>query len=930
MRTTKTRYRLPFLAICSFVVSVAGAADAATGPPAHSHKTTNEVATLHEIEVTGTRIIRPGFVAPTPVTTVTASDLSISGYTEVGQALADLPMAKPSLTPLQTSSGEVYQGFNIPDLRGLGSSRTLVLIDGERPVWESFAGVDLNSIPISLVKRVDIVTGGASAAYGSDAVAGVINIVLDNNFVGERADLQYGEDTQGYGGNDLASVAVGQNFGPDDRGHFMIAGEWTHSDLITASRVPQFQNNMIQNPAFAAGNGQPEFILAPNYNYSNLSAGGLIISGPLAGTAFGPNGTPYAFKYGADANATYMSGGDPEASPVIDPGSAIQAESDHKNVYGRVNYEISSEVNLDADFLYTNSSSDSPYGTDNTNIIGPFTIQSTNAFLPSSIASQMTADGITSFELGRSNSDFGTVTNDEQYQTYWGSVGANGVFGRNWTWKVFYNHGVTNSQLSIGPMQITSLLQESVDSILSGGQPVCASTALKNPVTGASCVPVDLFGSGSPSASAIAFFSGYGQGYWAIKQNEASGQVQGEPFSTWAGPVSTAAGVEWRTNSLDLYGGPLDSMGAFDRQNFPSIAGQYSVTEGFAETVVPLLRGLPALQKVDFNGAVRESHYSTSGNITSWKLGLTDKASPDFLLRGTYSHDIRAPNVEELFLAQGTDFGTVTDPEHGNATVPIKIILGGNPHLQPEQASTLTYGVVFTPAAMRGFALSVDWYRIDMDGAITAQSAQNLVNYCAAGVSDACANVIRNSSGTIVQVNSDNINLDRLTTSGLDVEASDTLDLNRVWSGVPGSLGSHLLLTYVDRMQGTDGTNVYEGVGILSGQGIAPSQLRWRATLTENYQWRRFEGYVRARFLSGGIYQDSVTLSDNNVGGQYYLDLGASYFLDDDRHFQVYGNVVNVLDRSPPTFAAAPEVFYSGFFYDIFGTTFNVGVRAQF
>ncbi len=250
MNSSIAKLRLVFLGTVANL-ALAGTAAAQTTPSPDQNA--QGAASIEEVQVTGTRIVRQGFVAPTPVTTMTTQDLQIGGYTEIGQALDDLPMAKPTLSPLQTANGEVYQGFNIPDLRGLGAARTLVLVDGERPIWDSIVGVDLNSIPISLVKRVDVVTGGASAAYGSDAVSGVINIVLDNDFVGERANAQYGEDGQGYGGNYKASVAFGTNFGADDRGHFMIAGEWTHSDLITMSSCPPDANKRHSKSELRAG-----------------------------------------------------------------------------------------------------------------------------------------------------------------------------------------------------------------------------------------------------------------------------------------------------------------------------------------------------------------------------------------------------------------------------------------------------------------------------------------------------------------------------------------------------------------------------------------------------------------------------------------------------------------------------------------------------
>jgi outer membrane receptor protein involved in Fe transport len=626
-----------------------------------------------------------------------------------------------------------------------------------------------------------------------------------------------------------------------------------------------------------------------------------------------------------------MSGGDAQAAGVIFPGQVIQAEGNHTHLYSELSYTTSSEVTMKADVLYSDYHSVSPFATNSTNngIGGPFTIKNTNAFLPSPIAAQMALDGVTSFPLGRINSDFGglngTVTDTMDSHTYWASVSADGTFGRSWRWNLFYNHGATDTDVITGPMQLTDLLAASVDSVMSGGRAVCANTTLKNPITGASCVPVNLFGFGSPSPEALAFFSADSHGYWTIGQNEAGGQLQGDPFSSWAGPVSLAAGVEWRTNSLNLQGDALAKAGRFNRQNFPTIIGHNSVVEGFAETVVPLLKDMPAAQELDFNGAVRESHYSTSGSVTSWKFGATDRVTGEILLRGTYSQDIRAPTVSELFTVRTTNFGSVIDPERGNATVPVTIFRGGNTRLQPEKARSLTYGLVYTPEWLPSFNLSVDWYAIHMRNTVTAASPQKLVDYCFAGVAAACGNVVRDGGGNITSVNSNNINLDELSTSGLDVEATHHWELGDVWGGSGGTLDSHLLANYVHEMVGKDGTTTNESLGVLSNVGNAPSQLRWRATLTEIYDLNRFEGYMRFRYLSGGLYQNAVTLNENHVGGQYYVDLGAAYFLTDDKRFQVYGNVVNAFDRSPPKYASAVATFY-----DVFGATYNVGLRATF
>lgn len=904
---------------------------ASTPAPATPGEQAQTAATqLQEVQVTATRIVRPGFVAPTPVTTMTSQDLKIAGYTSLGAAIQDMPMDAPDTSPKTDPHAAGEQGQAWVDLRGLGSSRTLTLIDGMRPVWTNPLGFDVDSIPSSIIQRVDIVTGGASAAWGSDAVAGVVNLVIDNKFDGVRADIQYGQDEHGYGGTKMVNGAFGTHFGPDERGHFLVAVQWTKSDAIPESAVGGASDGVIGNPNYTGGSGQPENLLVPNYNYAVVSKGGLIDGGPLNGTAFGPGGVPYAFQYGKDytPGGYYMSGGDPEAISPEYQQAALAADT-HKSIYSELSYDVFSNLTLTATFLYTHYSTTSSSGA--SAAPSSFTIQSTNAFLPPSIAQQMAADGISSFTLGRGNFDFGDPEGPAptlNEQSYWGSVGARGSFGDHWSWQVYYDYGVNNEDNTFGPQPISALESASVNSILNPatGQPECAPGAPKNSA-GASCVPVNLFGYGSPSAAAYDYFMGTAAEQWNIHQNEAGGELQGEPFSTWAGPVSVAGGGEWRTEALDQPVDPLSAENAFAFVNYTSLSGQYSVREGFAETVVPLLSKLPGAQEFDFNGAVRESDYSTSGDITSWKFGATDKATDEFLLRGSYSQDIRAPNIAELFSTQSVEPFDVHDPKDGNADYQIEGIGGGNPKLLPEIAHTLTYGGVYTPSWLPGFNLSLDWWAIDIRNVITAISPKTTINDCYAGFTPACANIVRFTSGPnaglIDYVDHFKSNLNKEETSGLDAEATYELPLNHLWDVVPGTLSSHLLATYVDK------SNTYVGTVINSNlDNAGGTALRWRAVLTETYDLRRLEAYVRLRYVSGGdinIYPSTVTLDQNHYAGQTYLDLGASYYLSHNHNLQIYANVVNVLNKQPP----APNVV-DPTFYDEFGVTFNVGVRASF
>jgi iron complex outermembrane recepter protein len=924
----------------------------ATAQVGQGAQETNQNAQAEEVTVTATRINRPGFVAPTPMTTITAEDLQIAGYTDVGQAIKDLPMDLGDVTPQTDARASLEQGFSEADLRGLGAQRTLTLVNGERPIWSTPSGFDLNTIPISLVQRIDIVTGGASAAWGSDAVSGVVNVVLNDKFIGMKAEAQFGEDWQSYGDKYKADVAFGMNFGPDDRGHFMVGAQWTDSDAIAASHVPELLNGY--DPS-AANPGH--LLLVPNFNYANESLGGLI-SGPatptnkLIGTAFGTSGTPYAFQYGtnvapaappgfpAHTGATFMSGGDSEAVNAQWYGADVVPKDDRKTAYGRVSYDVDSDLSLSADFLYVNNySAVTQLGGVGTNQLtapgqsGGFEILATNAFLPAAIATQMAAEHLPFITLGRADGDFGALTSTENEQTYWGTLGAKGTIGNTWSWSLFYNYGATSEAQVFGPEPISALLSESVNSKIVGGKAVCASTALANPVTGATCVPVNLFGNGSPSAAALAFFEANADLNYTLTQNEAGGNIQGEPFSTWAGPVSVIAGMEWRTEAVKESTNQLSAAGELEPTNFTPLNGHFSVSEGFLETIVPLLKELPAAQEVDFNGAVRESDYSTAaGENTTWKLGATDDVTDELLLRGTVSQDIRAPNTSELYTVQSSNAGIIVDPSSGNKPESILVYSGGNPGLVPELAHTVTYGGVYKPNWLTAFTFSADWFAIDIHDAIQSEPAQAIVNGCYAGSAALCADIVRYTSGPtagqVQYVYSYNFNLTKLETSGLDLEANHHLTLDDLWDILPGSLDSHMLLTYVDKMGGAaPGLGVASSVGAIGGSAVGLPALRWRSTLTETYTWDQFQTYARFRYLSGGynVFAPAGAIQDNAVSAQYYFDLGASYFLTDDKKYQVYGNITNLLGRPPPTDASAALSYY-----DVFGRTYNVGVRVTF
>jgi iron complex outermembrane receptor protein len=879
--------------------------------------------TVSEVVVTASRISREGFVAPTPTTVLTGENLTTGGATNIGSALTDmLPGYAPSVTPTSTRRN-VATGQNTADLRALGPTRTLVLIDGARPVTTAPGGAafgfDLNMIPTFLVKKVDVVTGGASAQWGSDAVAGVINVVLDNNFNGLKASIQAGGDTVGLGSQEWkGDLAFGTQFA-GGRGHLMAGiGYDEVSGVYPASKLRQGTAGVIPNPDFTATNGQPQALFVQNLLNNNASVGGLITLGPLKGTNFGPGGSVGTFQYGQygllATSGSLMVGGDPTARQgQLNYSSAI-APLKRTNFYGRATYDVSDRTTLSADVLVGRVESDAdfyPFPA-----LGNLTIQNTNAFLPAQIVAAMAANKITNFRFGRINEDFGSMKNDLVSNTQQVKFGARGDLGSTWNWDGFYSYGQTKRRDTFSNQPIAANLNNSINSIKSPttGLPICA-IALTDPST--SCVPVNLFGPGSVSSTALAYFMGSSVASTKLSQHEVAFNVRGDPFSLWAGPVSIAAGVEYRYEGVDAHSDPITQANGFAFGNIAVLRpGHYDVTEGYVETVVPLLKDQPLFRDLTFNGAARISDYSSSGTIPSWKAGLTDEVAPGLRLRAVVSRDVRAPNLNEFYTLQTTGLATVINPTN-NTSSNVVAHGGGNPNLDPEKAKTWTFGATYQPPAIPGLDLSVDYYSINIHKAIGTLAPQTIVTQCFTGKIDAACNALTIVNGAITEVQSSYINLASYKATGVDMAA----EYSRSLSGfnTQGRLDVRWLGTYVDKLDATTGTTVLRLAGAIADGGLP----RWRSTLTATYQLPDLSLTARARYVGGGLYS-RVTTVNVDVPTQVYFDMEGRWKIPHHDSFEIYGGVNNVFDK----FNTVAAVVNGGLYSNI-GRTFFIGLRAK-
>lgn len=863
-----------------------------------------ETADDSEIVVTGSRIDRAGFDAPTPTTIISGDALLIGNRPSIAQVLNDLPQFRASTTPITNFSGTA-SGSSPADLRGLGTTRTLTLLNGRR-----FTGAgDLNTVPQGLIQRVEVVTGGASAAWGSGAVGGVVNVLLNSKLDGLTIGAQTGISSRG----DAFRYGVDGTFGTsfaEGRGHLMIGAQYFDDEgvLDRDSRPNLGSTTLYTNPAGSAH----AFWIAPDVNYSNASVGGLITTGVLAGQTFERDGTLRPFIFGNPRGSQVMVGG--EGTSLRDE-TALAAPYRRLNGYARASFDFG-DATLWVDGIYSRMHAQYPfYAESNRDNI---TISRDNPFLPTAVRDRLIAAGQTSFRLGRVFEDYGYRTFGYTRETIDTAVGIDGSFSDgNWRYSAYYGHGELSDDRGYLNQKVAANFNRAIDVVANpnGGAPICR-VALTDPTT--ACRPLNLFGEGNADPAAVAYaFSSAAHVRNTTKLDTAAVSLRGDPFSLWAGPVSMAVGAEARWESIsssDL--DPLSAAQAFATFNFSAINGGFNVKEGFGEIAVPLLDR--PFSNIEFSAAGRYSHYSNTGDVTSWKLGITDRIFDDLLLRVSTSRDIRSGSLTELFNTRTTTQSNIADPQT-KTTYQIVTFGGGNPTLEPEIGRTTTIGATASPSFIPGLQLSVDYFDIRIKGAIATLSGQDIVTRCANGNTALCSQIVR-VNGVITTVFATFVNLAEYRTHGLDIEASYALPLSSLSAAIPGTLRFRALATYVPTLTTDDGVSKIEYSGDV-GEAVPFGTPRWRGTASVTYNDEVFSADARLRYVGGGLWNHLLDIQNNAISARTYLDLGARVQID---NLTLSANVTNVFDiDAPPTTTGQIH-------YDQMGRYFSVAAKIRF
>lgn len=903
---------------------------------------------LSTVTVTGTRIIRDGYEAPTPVTVVGSDQIQDAAKPNIADVLNQMPVFQGSSTPSSTTvSNSGQAGGNNLNLRNLGSNRTLVLFDGRRYPPEFVTGiVDINLMPDALIKRVDVVTGGASAVYGSDALAGVVNFVLDTDFTGVKALMQGGVTAHGDGKGGKASLTWGTRFA-EGRGHFLIEGDQADQDQIDGTaRAWNLQGfSLIQNPLYSPTNGQSKLITRRQVGLAAGYPGGIISGGPLRGTAFGPGGTPFMYDYGSLTTGSYNVGGDWASSSMMGAQSLI-AGSDTNHLFVHGSFNLTDDVEVFAQYnrgkVHTEARCCYDY------YLGNLTVHPDNPFMPADVAAQAVGLGLQNIPFGTTLRNppqgFGTIIDRWNDVYVLGAKGEFDAFKTNWSWNVYAQRGLANQSFWVPYQSNTANFMQAIDAVRApDGSIVCRST-LADPNNG--CVPYNLFGTDVVTQAMIDYTQGGPSLRQTIGQNLAGGGITGEPFSTWAGPVSVAASFEYRKDSIEGYNDPISDVRGWFSTQLTAFNASQNVIEGALETVVPLAKDVSWAETLDLNAGVRATDYSTSGYVTTWKVGLSYQPVDDVRFRLTQSRDIRAPNLNDLFAAPQTNHNTIPDPFKGNASYPYFQVNLGNPQLKPEEANTTGIGVVYQPGWLPGFNASVDYYRIDTEGAIATVTYGYTLDQCRAGVQAYCANITRQLDGTLDAITLRPQNQASLLAEGIDLEASYQTRLSNLVSSWDGTLGFRVVATNTLKLVTDSGIAGPTQILDAAGTGSTP---RWGINGTVTYDLDSFRIAWTGRFISEGKISNTLyecmndcpnvlgyqTVDKNRVPSYFISNLSLTYkFGIGPTNVEAFLSAENLFDKDPPLYpsqiaGASYAVTTNSSLYQELGSVFRAGIRVK-
>jgi iron complex outermembrane recepter protein len=944
------------LAVAASTYAQTTPAQAPTASTAQSANNSTLVADnstqVSEVVVTGSRVIKNGNSSPTPVTVMPVDELESLRPGPVAEVLSSLPVFSGSrVADGNPGNGATNAGANVLNLRNLGFYRTLVLFDGHRVPPSTYDQlVDVDMIPQMLLQRVDVVTGGASAVYGSDAISGVVNFITDTKFNGVKVNVEGGIANQG----DDATADVGLAFGHsflDGRGHFEASYEYHNDPGVLRRSDRQWGRDVwtVQGGGTAAN----PYHLVENTRISNTSFGGLVggkasSTNPLGGMNFATDGVASPFVNGAATGTNgFQSGGD---GAYYD--GSIKNLLDSHQVFGRGDFDFTDTLKgySEASVTLNHSLNYGQY-----NQISNDTLSGQNAFLPAAYQYPGT------FTFSKVFADMPRIDTNTHQTQYFINTGLRGQFGSGYNWDVSYTrsaaHATTANDANINNQNLAAAL----DVVGGANGPECYAATVSSAYS--NCVPLNVFGPTSESAAAMAYITQKTQFTTDSGLDDLSASLVGSPFGTWAGPVTTAVSSELRRQTYEVTSDAQPTqlancanVGPYNCKSTTPLYGDTTlatrtpvhetVAEGALEAELPLLKAVPFARDVSFNGAARFARYSVSGSAWTWKTGLVWNVDDQWKLRATRSHDFRAPTLYDLYQPTTVSTTAFSDNLTGGL-VPATVYTGGNVNLKPETGDTTSAGFVFSPTWLPRFSVSVDGYYIKVTNAITTSSgyspaAQN-VCYASGGTSPYCSLQTRalgsytntSPANFVTAWYSTTVNISSEKTYGLDLEANygatvlnNPLRLRTLMTWQPHIIIATPGLDTVD--QGGSGYNA---------NNLFPAPAI-RATITTDYQVSNFNIAVLEQVRSKIRWTNdpAFVFSNAPIPPAAYTALTLTYQLSQQNWGggEVFLNIQNLFNTQPTPLAGSQANANVGTFGgfalgdDPIGRYFTLGVRFRY
>ncbi|RMB01546.1 TonB-dependent receptor plug domain-containing protein [Eilatimonas milleporae] len=938
---------------------------------------TEEDDSLEEVTVTGSRIKRTGITAPQPVTVLDAEALGLQSEVNLANVLNQLPALGSTLTNASSTGFIGTVGISPLDLRRLGTDRTLVLVNGRRHVASrpASAAVDINTIPQELIERVEVLTGGASAIYGADAVTGVVNFVMKDDYEGASLIVQAGDADEGDAFSYTARGIVGSNFA-DGRGNAVFTFEfadtqgYTGLDRSFTRRGEQFVDNPNDGDTPQNTNdGIPDEILIENRRLNFITAGGIFLD-PNTGNRFkAENGQFLPFNLGdqtfPDGSAI---GGD--GIPEQDIAGSIQGDLQRVLVTGNIRYDLTEDLRFFMDTKYMNATSFALNGTGAFDIFS-IGIQDDNAFLTDAQRQFMQDNNITSFSVSRSHQEAERNSRAER-ELFRGVAGFEGNITETISFDLAYIHGRATNAIQQGNNRINDRFLAGIDAVIdpATGQAVCRSTIDPDAAQGVpdfarnGCVPINILGENAMSQEAIDFAYVNAFVNETVEQNVIMGTLTGDTselnIELPGGPIQWAVGGEYRDEQAESFPSEVDQLGITFLNIIPPTTGGFDVWEGFAEVVLPVLKGVRFAEELTLDAAVRISDYSTIGSANTWKVGMTWAPVRDVRFRGTYSESVRAPNIGELFGPQSQTFQFFEDPcdtenldlgspdreancralgvpegfDQDETRGNIPGTIGGNPNVGEEESTSFSIGMVYTPSWARGLSLTVDYWDIEITDAIDTPLLQNVLDNCVDGSTidnQFCPLITRDPvNQQITGFELTNQNLAALEASGIDFEINYLLDTESAGLGNLGTVNFRAVGTWLNENTEFPFQVDPDFFDEEHGELGTPE---WAVNFNATWNIGKFSLNYELRFIDSMLIVERDELEADpdlqdivSTGSIFYHDIALFYQMTDE--VQLFGGVNN-LTQVFPRFGLNGAGTDSAIFDNI-GRFFFAGARLQF